>query len=159
MNEAKISLGILRAALGGATGGLLFFVYLGLRSDMFQTETGHDQAYLVMYIGYFLVPFLLLGTLTGTIIGICIWLITRPPKNPFRLIKRVVLGMFLAILLAVPITLYFGEDNRTFEYWTNFTVLVLMFGFAVGALAGGFAGTRRAGADAEDRRFDADSPL
>ena len=144
MNEDKIWRGVLRAAMGGALGALIFLVFLGLWGNMFHVGTGHDQAYLIMFTFFFTPVLLLLGALVGTITGISVWVLARRRQNSPGLLKRLLVGTMFALLLGALVALYFGEGSKTFEYWVNFTVVVLVFGIAVGGFAGAFAGKRRA---------------
>ena len=125
MNKDKIWPPTLRGAMGGAIGGLIFFVYLGFRSEMFQTETRHDQAYMVMYIAYFLLPLVLLSALMGAIVGISVSYLPRSNGNQPSLTKRLLVGIFLGLIVGSFLTLYLGSSDRTFEYWIDFATLVL----------------------------------
>jgi hypothetical protein len=144
VNEDKIWRGLLRAAMGGALGALIFLVFLGLWGNIFHVGTGHDQAYLITFIFFFTPILLLLGAFVGTITGISVWVLARRRQNTPGLVKRLLVGSMFAMLLGALAALYFGEGNKTLEYWVNFTVVVLVFGIAVGGVAGAFAGKRRA---------------
>ena len=144
MNEDKIWRGLPRAAMGGALGALIFLVFLGLRGNVFHVGTGHDQAYLIMFIFFFTPILLLLGAFIGTITGASVWLLARSRQNTPALGKRFLVGTMFAMFFGALAALYFGEGSKTSEYWVNFTVVVLVFGIAVGGVAGAFAGKRRA---------------
>lgn len=145
MNEEKIWAGMLRGAMGGAIGGLIVLVFLGFMGDIFRARTGHDQAYLIMFIFYFTPPLLALGALTGAITGASVWWLAKKRQNSPGLIKRLLLGVTCALLLGALVALYFAEGEKTFEYWIHFTLVVMVFGIAVGGLAGTCAGRRKVG--------------
>ena len=143
MSEDRIWRGVLRAAIGGSLGSLIFVAFLGLWGNIFHVGTGHDQAYLIMFVFFFTPVLLLLGTLVGTATGISIWVPARRRQDNPGLVKRLLVGTMFALLVGALAALYFGEGSKTFEYWVNFTVVVLVFGVLVGGLAGAFAAKRR----------------
>lgn len=143
-NAGRIWPGVLRPVLGGALGSLIVLVFLGLCGNMFRVGTGHDQAYLIMFILFFTPVLLFLGVVVGTATGISVWMIARKRQENLSLLKRLLTGTIFALLLGALAALYFGEGSKTFEFWINFTVVVLVFGIAVGGFAGGFAGKHHA---------------
>lgn len=144
MNDDKTWRLLLRAAIGGALGSLIFLVFLGLWGHIFHVGTGHDQAYLIMFIFFFGPVLLLLGAVVGTFTGISVLVLARKSQSRPGRAKRLLVGIVYALFVGALAALYFGEGSKTFDYWTNFTVTVLVFGIVVGGFAGAFATKRRA---------------
>lgn len=139
---------LLRSILGAEIGSVLFFVLFGLLFNMFRVGTGHDQAYLIMFTVYVLPLLLVLGAVVGAISGACIWSMTRPPRTGMASIKRILIGMTIAVLVGAPVGLYFDEANTTLESSLSLSIIVLIFAATVGLLAGAFAGPSRASGSA-----------
>ena len=125
MGVRGIILTVMRAAMGGLMGGLIYiFPYINWNQGWSR----------IVFIAN-LIASITTGIFTGTVVLLIQWRI----KTDLMVFTRALIGVALGILISVIFTLL-DNNKQASVLLTSTAVYAIWFGIAVGGLAGIFAG-------------------
>lgn len=136
----KISRFLLRAALGGIAGGVIFLIGDALHDNFRMGHVPYGGSFQLMALPYLII----LGTILGATVGCIIWAIVAKLGIDLSAIMRAVVGAGFTFLLIILLH-FLGDENNGVIPPTPMDQLITgaLFVTSLGALPGLLASPKR----------------